>query len=394
MPRLEMPVAMLSIFGPRPPNRRLLEDPPGQQAVRFRDSSNAFFDAPSINMYFNGIYYPNWHIYKGLPPSSLKFDVISHAFYAFAHVKEDGTVFLSDEWADSQMEVDGTQGCLRSFADLKKKYSVLRVVLSVGGGGAASEPFPAAASTDETRERFAQTAKELVTSYGLDGIDVDWEHPSNPQQGADYVRLLATLRAYLPAPQYTLTSAIGCGEWCLQHINLAAASYYLDLVNVMTYDFSGPWVPSTEHHAQLWSPRRPHNQHCQLSCHSAVNYLVSHGVPTNKILLGVPAYGRSFTGTRGLGHSYSGHAGEEGTFEYKDLPRPDSKEYVDENTGAAFCVGGDGGFVTYDNARTVRMKADYVKQNRLAGLFYWTGTGDKTDNQSSLVWNGYVGMHS
>lgn len=117
-------------------------------------------------------------------------------------------------------------------------------------------------------------------------------------------------------------------------------------------------------------------------------------MPTNKILLGVPAYGRSFTGTRGLGHSYSGHAGEEGTFEYKDLPRPDSKEYVDENTGAAFCVGGDGGFVTYDNARTVRMKADYVKQNRLAGLFYWTGTGDKTDNQSSLVWNGYVGMHS
>lgn len=173
---------MLSIFGPRPPNRRLLEDPPGQQAVRFRDSSNAFFDAPSINMYFNGIYYPNWHIYKGLPPSSLKFDVISHAFYAFAHVKEDGTVFLSDEWADSQMEVDGTQGCLRSFADLKKKYSVLRVVLSVGGGGAASEPFPAAASTDETRERFAHTAKELVTSYGLDGIDGKSSFPFRPSR--------------------------------------------------------------------------------------------------------------------------------------------------------------------------------------------------------------------
>ncbi|KAF9633558.1 putative class v protein [Lasiodiplodia theobromae] len=385
----------ISTFGPRPPpNRRLLPADHDQSATRFNDFSSSFFDSPSVNMFFNGVYYPNWHIYKGRPPSSLKFDVISHAFYAFAHVKEDGSVFLSDEWADDQMDVDGTKGCLRSFVELKKKYTVLRVVLSVGGGGAASAPFPAAASTDETRERFAQTAKQLVMDYGLDGIDIDWEHPSNSQQGADYIRLLATLRAYLPAPQYTLTSAVGCGEWCLQHINLAQAAYYLDLINVMTYDFSGPWVPSTEHHAQLWSPRRPHNQHCQLSCHSAVNYLASRGVPTHKILLGVPAYGRSFTGTRGVGHSYDGHAGEEGTFEYRDLPRPDAKEYVDDQTGSAFCMGGDGGFVTYDNAQTVRMKAEYVKQSRLAGLFYWTGTGDKEDNQSSLVWNGYVGMHN
>lgn len=169
---------MLSIssYGPvrPPPTRRRLDD---SHSTRAREIPSTPFDSLTINMYFNAVYYPNWHIYKGLPPSSLKFDVISHAFYAFAHVKPDGTVFLSDEWADSQMEVDGVQGCLRSFAELKKKYSVLRVVLSVGGGGVASEPFPAAASTDETRERFAATAKDLVTTYGLDGIDGKFDCP-------------------------------------------------------------------------------------------------------------------------------------------------------------------------------------------------------------------------
>lgn len=35
-------------------------------------------------MYWNGVYYPNWRIYRDQPPVSLNYDVISHVFYAFA----------------------------------------------------------------------------------------------------------------------------------------------------------------------------------------------------------------------------------------------------------------------------------------------------------------------
>ena len=128
--------------------------------------------------------------------------------------------------------------------------------------------------------------------------------------------------------------------------------------------------------------------------------MVRQGVPANKIVLGVPAYGRSFTNKRGVpeptvGHNFSGQAGEEGTFEYRDLPRPGANEYVDEQVGAAYCVGGDGGFVTYDTPVTVRMKAKDVRQNTLGGLFYWTGTGDvsgHTQKDRSLVFNGFQGL--
>jgi chitinase len=84
---------------------------------------------------------------------------------------------LSDEWADAQIEVAGrddvpaTQGCLNSFALLKRKYSRLRVVLSVGGGGKGSEPFAAVAQDPEKRDRFAQTALGLVQQFRIDGID-------------------------------------------------------------------------------------------------------------------------------------------------------------------------------------------------------------------------------
>ena len=77
----------------------------------------------------------------------------------------------SDEWADTQIEVDGTQGCLNSFSDIKKKYRRLRVVMSVGGGGQGSQTFAEVARSKSTRERFAESAKEFVLRYNLDGID-------------------------------------------------------------------------------------------------------------------------------------------------------------------------------------------------------------------------------
>ena len=42
----------------------------------------------------NGAYYPNWRIYKNEPPSSLQLNLISHVYYSFAWVRDDGTVYV------------------------------------------------------------------------------------------------------------------------------------------------------------------------------------------------------------------------------------------------------------------------------------------------------------
>lgn len=316
---------------------------------------------------------------------------------------------LSDEYADAQIEVDGTRGCLNALNDLKQQYPLLKIILSVGGGGEGSAPFAEVAGNGTKRNTFATSARALVDEYGLDGIDstsvvlilgrvqtlthpVDWEHPSDAQQGLNYVQLLAAARAYFPSPAYLLTSALPAGTWALQHIDLSRASLYLDLINLMAYDFSGPWLDTTGHQAQLFTPQRPHNDAANLSGHSAVTYMRSRGVPASKILLGVPVYGRSFMGAMTIAQRYVGHGGEERTFEYHDLPRPGAQEYVDTQVGAAYCVGGDGGFVTYDNPRTVQMKATYVAHNQLGGLFYWTGTAD-AQSPRSLVETGYNALH-
>ena len=190
-----------------------------------------------------------------------------------------------------------------------------------------------------------------------------------------------------------LTSALPAGEWALKNIDLAQASIHLDLINLMAYDFSGPWTDACGHHAQLFTPKDPHNDAARLSCSSAVTYLTSRGVPAGKILLGIPTYGRSFLGASKIGDRFSGVGGEEGTFEYKDLPRPGAIVHSDAVAGAVYCVGTESGLVTFDDPSTVKQKAQFARQQGLAGLFFWTGTGDTKDDKS-LVETGYRCLHS
>ena len=166
----------------------------------------------------------------------------------------------------------------------------------------------------------------------------------------------------------------------------------MDYVNIMAYDFAGPWCKMSGYQAQLYTPPNcPADM--KTSGQSSVQYMRSKGVPANKICLGIPVYGRSFLGAARINQSFTSSGGQEGTFEYSQLPRPGTQELVDRQAGAAYCVGGDGGLVTYDNSDTVQMKAQFAKQQNLGGLFYWTGSGDKK-GQHSLVAAGYKALNS
>lgn len=56
-------------------SRAIYISPPGHDTT---------FSTTLQAMYWNGVYYPNWRIYRDQTPASLNYDVISHVFYAFA----------------------------------------------------------------------------------------------------------------------------------------------------------------------------------------------------------------------------------------------------------------------------------------------------------------------
>jgi len=222
--------------------------------------------------------------------------------------------------------------------------------------------------------------------------------------------LLAATRIHIPEDRYLLTAALPASKPLLQNIDLRRSAEYLDAINLVAYDFCGSWSPRTGHHAQLYAVGK--DEH---SGAAGVQHLMASGVPGKKILFGIPLFGRSFLHVSGPGHKNRGAGGEDGTFEYSALPRRGAKEQIDKRAGAAQCVGGDGGFVTYDNPDTVKMKAVFCKQKGLGvcilpswclsaslgadssvgqGLYYWSAPSDAKDNKRSLITAGFRALHS
>ena len=44
------------------------------------------------------------------------------------------------------------------------------------------------------RANFVSSAIKILEDYGFDGLDIDYEYPSNPEQAQGYVDLLRELR--------------------------------------------------------------------------------------------------------------------------------------------------------------------------------------------------------
>lgn len=70
---------------------------------------------------------------------------------------------------------------------------------------------------------------------------------------------------------------------------------YLDFINLMAYDFHGKWERETGHNAPLYSSSLDSEWQKQLSVDYAAAMWVKLGAPKEKLIIGMPTYGRSFT---------------------------------------------------------------------------------------------------
>ena len=330
----------------------------------------------------NAGYWPSWKIYDGLFPSTVAANVITHLLYAFADIDGDGSIFLKDEYVHYERDINGANGGLRACTQLKSHNSKLKVLLSVGGGEAsATSNFVDVAGHHQKLQRFANSARNLVDQFSLDGVDMDWEHPSTKQQGIEYLEMMKALRKALPASRnYLLTTALPSDPRVLHHIPLAKLAACIDYLNLMAYDFVGPTyanVALTGHHAQLFSTKHGGPR---ISGGGAVEYLTERGFPAEKIVLGIPAYGHAFAGAGDL-HEPFEKAGQSDEAPVRDIPNAGMEEIYDSDAVAVFAKG-NGEFITYDNKTSVAEKARYVKRKGLAGLFYWTLASDRIGDES------------
>lgn len=330
-------------------------------------------------------YYQEWATYRSgscnpLQPNAIDVAAFgyTHLAFSFAGISSTGVIepYNGNSWEYFPKYA--------SFNSLKNSHPQLKTLLAVGGWNFDQSRFSYAASTPTTRANFAQSVVSFLTTHGFSGIDLDWEYPVTRQgTAADYANYPLLCQALRQAfdnaghPQWliTIATAINWNDRLEPGYDLVGMEPYVDWFNIMSYDIYGSWDSVAGANADM-----PYIQ-------DTMNNIFALGIPREKLVFGLAAYGRSTrlvnpschtAGCAVWGAGLSGCHGEAGNLPYFEI----METYV--NTGnydkltlnpitksMELITGGYQYFTSFDNAETLKIKNTYAYENCMRGVMWW-----------------------
>jgi hypothetical protein len=166
------------------------------------------------------------------------------------------------------------------------------VVLSVGGGlpDRLRAAFASLSASEARRLRFAEQLLQVTQAWGYDGVDLDYEFPSDALERARFTQLMQAVHRRFKAAStnYLVMFGVSTGFYVDQYdwAQLAACT---DFAFYFGYNWknpaNGPWAnPGI---AQWLSGGR---ERTEASARGALHYILNRGFPPEKLIYGLPFY--------------------------------------------------------------------------------------------------------
>ncbi|XP_065360419.1 probable chitinase 2 [Calliphora vicina] len=315
----------------------------------------------------------------------------SHVVYAFAGLDPQLSAIKSlDPWQDLKEEYG--KGGYERLTGLKRTHPHLKVSLAIGGWNEGSKNYSNMVADPMSRGKFVKQVTSFIRKYNFDGLDLDWEYPTQrggaPQDRENFVLLCKELREQFNPHGLLLTTAIGASKKVIDEAyDVRQLSRYLDYLHIMCYDYHGSWDRKVGYNAPLTAPNGD-----VLSVQFTIDYLLKLGAPAEKIVMGVPFYGRTFrTPLDGNldddtdGTAFQGpFTREDGFLGYNEVCRILSNKTSgwttmwDPETSQALARSEKDVFtglvevVTFDNSRSIANKVKFAIERKLGGIMVWS----------------------
>lgn len=297
--------------------------------------------------------------------------------YSFANISNNEIDIY--EWNDVTL-----YGMLNA---LKNRNPNLKTLLSIGGWNFGSQRFSEIASNAQRRRTFIKSVPPFLRAHGFDGLDLAWLSPGRRNKQL-HTTLIKELKAEFAeeaqsgAQQLLLSAAVSAGKVDIDSgYNIAQISQHLDFISTLTYDFHGAWRKTTGHHSPLFRGQKDVGSYRYSNTDYAVGYMLRQGAPANKLVMGIPIYGRSFTlssSETDVGAPISGpgipgrFTKEEGFLAYYEICDFLRGATVHRILGQLVPYATKGNqWVGYDDKESVRSKVQYLKSKQLAGATVW-----------------------
>jgi chitinase len=341
--------------------------------------------------------------------------LLTHIDYAFGRVANNRceipnpTVALEQSY-DTTASVDGTadpagdnqlRGTFHQLQELKRLHPKLRILVSLGGWGQSSG-FSSAVEPGVLHD-FVKSCVDLfirgefaagITAPGIfDGIDIDWEYPvsggvepGRPQDKANFTAMASEFRRQLNAvrPGLLLTAALPAEGEYFANFELMKIARTMDFISIMAYDLHWNSEPLTAFHSALFhdptDPTGPglHDRYGDF----ALKGFLKAGVPSAKLVFGVPFYGKGWAGVEDVNHGLyqkaTGQATVSGSYrELQQLPESADRHY--DSVAVSCTVWSDQTFWSYDCPQSLRTKMKYLRSHHVGGVMFWELSHDTPD---------------
>lgn len=306
-------------------------------------------------------------------PANINYKLYTHLCHAFVVAEKDGTLISRPNVPSAELTKAAHE-------------EGVKVLLSLGGWGWDAN-FAEMSLNPAAENRYIASVMKLVEKDDYDGVDLDWEYPDTNIEIAGFERLarkfrqeLTTLGKKTNRPML-LTMAAAAHPKTLAWLDREFLLETMDWINVMTYDYFGSWSATAGHHSAMFVSSRMSEAE-RLSTESSIGYLLERKLPPDRIVLGIPLYGRAFA----VGQPYADASGaakpSRESYNYREivsfLEKGGWTRQWDQETKNPWLVARDGSeVVCYDDAESIALKTRWAMEQGLRGVFFWQIAGDR-----------------